>query len=101
MPAWKFVTNHTLVLNLIAQQPCITVREISLSINVTEKTTLMIISDLIAGGYLSKKREGRGLRYCLNPSLPLRTGQQSADIGDLLVILGWQRPVGHVRTDTL
>jgi len=29
MPGWKFVTNHALVLCQIAQQPRITIREIS------------------------------------------------------------------------
>ncbi len=92
MPGWKFITNHALVLCRIAQQPCITARELSLSINVTEKTTLMIISDLESEGYLRKKREGRRLRYFINPDLPLRIDQDCGDIGGLLEILGWERP---------
>jgi hypothetical protein len=35
----------------------------------------MIISDLEAEGYLRKKREGRRLRYFINPDLPLRIDQ--------------------------
>ena len=52
MPGWKFVTNHALVLRLIAQQPRITGREISATIGITEKATRGIISDLEADGYV-------------------------------------------------
>lgn len=92
MPGWKFVTNHALVLCLIAQQRRITAREISMLIGITEKTTRRIISDLEADGYVTKKREGRRLRYRVNPDLPLRTeAQQYQAVGGLLQILGWKR----------
>ena len=59
MPGWQFLTNHSLVLCLIAQQPRITAREISSTIGITEKATRNIINDLEADGYVKKKREGR------------------------------------------
>jgi DNA-binding transcriptional ArsR family regulator len=94
MPGWKFVTNHALVLCLIAQQPRITGREISATIGITEKATHGIISDLEADGYVTKRREGRGIRYRINPDLPLRHElQQDKAVGNLLEILGWKRPV--------
>ena len=92
MPGWKFLTNHALVLCLIAQQPRITAREISHTIGITEKATRNIINDLEADGYVSKKREGRRIRYRVDPNLPLRSEtQQDKFIGDLLEILGWKR----------
>ena len=93
MPAgWKFLTNHALVLCSIAQQTRITARDISLIVGITEKATRNIINDLEAEGYVTKKREGRRLRYRVNPDLPLRHEmQQDRDIGDLLEILGWKR----------
>ncbi|MDH5695701.1 MAG: winged helix-turn-helix domain-containing protein [Dehalococcoidia bacterium] len=92
MRRWKFVTNNALVLCLIAQQPRITAREISLTIGITEKATLSIISDLEADGYVTKKREGRCIRYGINPELPLRHEiQQHKAIGDLLEVLGWEK----------
>ena len=92
MPGWKFVTNHTLVLSLIAQQPRVTAREISMNIGITEKATRRIISDLEADGYVSKKKEGRRLRYRINPDLPLRADtQQDKVVGTLLEVLGWKR----------
>ena len=92
MPGWKFLTNHALVLCLIAQQPRITAREISSTIGITEKATRNIINDLEADGYVTKKREGRRIRYTVDPDLPLRSEtQQDKAIGDLLEVLGWKR----------
>jgi DNA-binding Lrp family transcriptional regulator len=92
MPGWKFLTNHALVLRLIAQQPRITAREISSTIGITEKATRNIINDLEADGYVTKKREGRRIRYRVNPDLPLRSEtHQDKLIGDLLEVLGWKR----------
>ncbi len=92
MPVWKFLTNHTLVFCLIAQQPRITGREISAEIGITEKATRNIIADLEADGYVTKKREGRCIRYRIDPDLPLRHEmQQDKAVGGLLEILGWKR----------
>lgn len=92
MPGWKFLTNHALVLCLIAQQSRITAREIAATIGITEKATRNIINDLEADGYVTKRREGRGLKYRINPDMPLRhESQQDRAIGDLLEILGWKR----------
>jgi len=92
MPGWKFVTNHALVLCQIAQQPRITVREISLAIGITENATHRIITDLESDGYVTKIREGRRLRYRINSDLRLR-GEilQDKAVGDLLEVLGWKR----------
>ncbi len=92
MPGWKFLTNHTLILYSIAQQPRITVREISQTIGITEKTTHNIIKDLEADGYITKKREGRRIKYRIDSDMPLRNKtQQDKAIGDLLEILGWKK----------
>jgi len=92
MPEWKFLTNHALVLCLIAQQSRITARDISSAIGITEKATRNIINDLEADEYITKKREGRRVRYRFDPDMPLRHDlQQDKAIGDLLEILGWKR----------
>ena len=88
MPGWKFITNHALVLCQIAEQPRITIREISMNIGITEKATHRIITELEEEGYVTKKREGRCLRYRINSYLPLRTEtQHDKAIGSLLEIL--------------
>ncbi len=92
MPGWKFVTNHALVLCQIAQKPRITMREISLTLGITEKATHRIITDLETDGYVTKIREGRRLRYRVNHALCLRDEMlQDKAVGDLLEVIGWKR----------
>lgn len=92
MPGWKFLTNHAQVLCLLAKKPRITAREISAAIGITEKATRNIINDLEYDGYVTKKREGRRIKYRVDPDLPLRSQtQQDKAIGDLLETLGWKR----------
>lgn len=92
MTAWKFVTNHALVLCLIAKESRITAREISGTIGITEKATRNIINDLEAGGYIAKKKEGRRIKYTVDPDLPLRAEtHDDKTAGDLLHILGWKK----------
>jgi DNA-binding Lrp family transcriptional regulator len=92
MPGWKFLTNHALVLCLVAQQPRITAREVAAVVGITEKATRNIINDLEADGYVDKKKEGRRVRYRIDPEMPLRHEmQQEKPIGDLLEVLGWKR----------
>jgi DNA-binding IclR family transcriptional regulator len=98
MPGWRFVTNHALVLCQIAQQPQITMREIALTIGITEKATHRIITDLETDGYITKIREGRRLRYRINPDLSLRNEMlHDKAVGDLLEVLGWKRRRRQVR----
>lgn len=100
MPGWKFVTNHALVLCQIVAQPKITIREIAQTIGITEKTTRSIIADLEADGYVSKKKEGRRLRYRVNADLPLRAEtQQDKAVGGLLNVLKIKRRRPPVKTE--
>jgi len=100
MPGWKFLTNHALVLCLIAQKPRITAREVSSTIGITEKATRNIINDLEAEGYVTKKKEGRRIRYGVDSELPLRSEtQQDKAIGDLLEVLGWRRRRRQMRKE--
>lgn len=98
MPQWTFLTNHALVLSFLAKHPRITGREVSTAVGITERTTRKIIADLEAAGYIEKKREGRGIRYRINPHLSLRHhAQQDIAIGDLLEALGWERKRRRMR----
>ena len=85
MPDWTFTTKHAVVLSLIDGHPRITARELGSQLGVTEQAVRKIIADPYAGGYIGKKREGRGLCYTISPGLPLRpkTHREFA-IGDLL-----------------
>jgi len=97
MHGWTFLTNHGLVLSVLAKYPRITGRELAATVGITERATRKIISDLEAEGYIAKKKEGRGIRYRINPDLPMRheTYEDTA-IGDFLKALGWKKK--QVRT---
>ena len=92
MPEWTFLNKHALVLSLVAQQPRITAQELAIAVGTTERQIRRVIADLFADGYIDKKREGRGVRYRINPDLSLRhdTHREIA-IGDFLEALGWRR----------
>ncbi len=92
MAEWAFLTNHALVLSLMAKQPRITARELAASIGITERTVRKIIADLDTAGYISKKKQGRRVRYHINPGLSMRHDvHQEIAIGDFLEALGWKR----------
>jgi len=98
MPEWTFLTNHAVVLSFVAMHPRMTARELSWVIGITERAVRRIIADLEAGGYITKTREGRRLRYRVNPELPLRhEAHRDKDVGDLLAALGWKRRRKRLR----
>jgi DNA-binding transcriptional ArsR family regulator len=69
---WTFITHHAAVLSLLASHPRITAREISQQVGMTERSVWTIISDLEKGGYISKTREGRGVRYRVDSTRRMR-----------------------------
>jgi len=91
MSDWTFLTSHALVLSYIASTLKITARELSQAIGITERAVRKVIAELEETGYISKKREGRYIRYSVNPELPLRhhTHREIA-VGDFLKSLGWK-----------
>jgi predicted transcriptional regulator len=85
---WTFITNHAAVLSVLAKHPRITAREISQEVGITERSVRMIINDLEQGGYISKIREGRGVRYLVDFKRPMRhKTQQDVAVSHLLSIL--------------
>ena len=91
MTEWAFLTNHALVLSYIANTLKITARELSLAIGITERAVRKIIADLESDGYIRKEREGRYIRYTVNPHLSLRHHtHQEIVVGDFLRALGWK-----------
>lgn len=93
MSEWTFITKHAVVLSLIAKHPRVTALELGAAMNITERAVRKFIADLYAAGYIKKKREGRGIRYRINPDLPLRREtHRKVVIGDFLEPLGWKRP---------
>ena len=94
MPTWGFLTNHALVLLCIARDPGVRLRDIAASVGITERSAFGIVSDLAAGGYIVKEKDGRRNRYHVEADLlvPESAGRRLA-IGDLLALLGGQDAV--------
>ena len=91
MPTWGFLTNHARVLLCIARDPGARLRDIAVSVGITERSAFAIVSDLAVAGYIVKEKGGRRNRYRVETQL---TVPESADrrlaIGDLLALLGVQ-----------
>ena len=97
MPEWTFVTNHGLVLASIAKNPERTAREIGDEIGVTERTAHKIINDLESEGYITKTKVGRHNTYRIHTDVPIKSGD--AAVGELLMMLGWNRRRRQTKTE--
>ena len=84
MAEWSFLTNHSRVLLCIAHDPGMRLRDIALTLGITERTAFAIVGDLIAADYVVKDKEGRRNRYAIQTELPL---------GE---VIGRQRTIGEV-----
>ncbi len=92
MPGWTFITNHAVVLSLIAKNPSLTALGIATMVGITERAVRRLIADLSGAGYISKKRVGRNVRYSISENLTLRhESHREIAIGDFLMALGWER----------
>ena len=87
-PAWSFLTNHARVLLCIARDPAIRLREIGEEVGITERAAYRIVDELVAAGYVSRRRTGRRNHYTVHDHLPLpdRTARTQS-LGQLLAIL--------------
>jgi DNA-binding MarR family transcriptional regulator len=69
---WTFLTNHAHILQCIASDPDIRIRDMAAAVGITERAAQRIVSELESAGYLSHKRVGRRNRYEVHAELPLR-----------------------------
>ena len=97
MAEWSFITNHGRVLAVIAMRLGGTAREIGDAVGITERAAHKIINDLEAEGYVTKTKQGRQNSYQIHPDVPLRDDVSNAAVGELLVVLGWNRRRGRRR----
>ena len=70
--SWRFLTNHAHVLECIAGEPTVRLRDIAASVGITERAAASIVNDLVAAGYLTRTRIGRRNEYYVHDQLPLR-----------------------------
>ena len=64
---WTFLTNHGHVLVCLAVQPDVLLRDVALSIGITERAVQQIVADLELAGVIVRLRVGRRNRYILRP----------------------------------
>ena len=88
MLKWTFITNHAAVLSSLSRNPTITAYELALEIGISERAIRRIISQLHGAGYIMKKKEGRRVRYQINPRAPMRhITNKDRPVGELLKVL--------------
>ncbi len=85
---WRFVTNHAHVLETIASDPTARLRDIALTVGITERTAAQIVNDLEEAGYVTKIRDGRRNHYEVHAELPRRHPQhRHHTVGELIRFL--------------
>ncbi len=85
VPGWTFLANHTHVLVCIDRDPMMTMRAIAEQVGITERAVQRIVSELVEGGYLQRRRQGRRNVYAIVRDRPLRHPlEQSTSVDALL-----------------
>ena len=85
---WTFLTNHAHVLLSIAADPDIRLRDVAVSVGITERAAQRIVMELAQTGYLERERVGRRNRYRVHTDRPLRHPMDHLRrVGELLALL--------------
>ena len=86
--SWHFLTSHTQVLLAIQRDPEARLRDVAVTVGVTERAAQRIVNDLVDAGYVERERVGRRNRYVVNTQVHMRHPEQvEREIGDLLEVL--------------
>ena len=85
---WTFLSNHGHVLVALATDPNARMRDVAVSVGITERAVQLIVRDLHQAGYLEVQRVGRRNTYTVVTNRPLRHPlEQHTSIGDFLSVL--------------
>ena len=88
MESWSFLTNHARVLLCLAHDPGARLRDMAVSLGITERSTYGIVTDLTAAGYVVKHKDGRRNRYQIQAHRPLpEPASQEPASGEVLALL--------------
>lgn len=71
MAEWAFLTNHAQALICVARNPDSRLRDIAQELDITERATHRIISELVDSGYIARHREGRRNIYEVQVDRPV------------------------------
>ena len=80
----SLLTNHSLVVRCIAEDPHTRIRDIAEAVDITERATQRIVAELVENGFVERFRDGRRNRYTLHTEVPIARG---VSLGSLLEIL--------------
>ncbi|MFU8847881.1 MAG: helix-turn-helix transcriptional regulator [Opitutales bacterium] len=84
-PQWNFFTNHAHVLICLARNGQQPLREVALSVGITERAVQRIVAELEEAGYLERERVGRQNCYVIHTRGRLRHPLEAhRTIGNLL-----------------
>ena len=93
---WSFVSNHSLVLTALYQNPDARQRDIADTVGITQGAVQRILHDLAASCHVSVERIGRRNRYRVNPQAPMRHPRlEGVEVGDLLGVLAGAPQTEH------
>jgi DNA-binding Lrp family transcriptional regulator len=96
---WTFLSNHAHVLVCLAQDPDARLRDVALSVGITERAVQKIVSDLEAAGVIVRERAGRRNSYRLDLDVPLRHALEShRTVGTLLSLILDRAGLKRVRS---
>jgi predicted transcriptional regulator len=96
---WRFVTNHTQVLLSIASKGDVRLRDIAVTVGITERAAQRILADLVEAGYVTRERIGRRNHYEVNPEAKMRhPSQRDQEVGGLLELLRLPDPAQETST---
>jgi DNA-binding Lrp family transcriptional regulator len=85
---WDFLTNHAHVLLCVAHDPGVRLRDIAVSVGITERSAHKILSELVEEGYVDKEKVGRRNSYTVRHHMPLKHPLvQDQEVGELLGVL--------------
>ena len=87
MGEWGFLTNHARALLYVANDPEARLRDLAVSLGVTERTAYGIMADLTEAGYVVKEKDGRRNHYHIQTHLPLHDStSRERTIGEVLAL---------------
>jgi DNA-binding MarR family transcriptional regulator len=82
---WTLLTNHGRVLLIIAGDPDVRLRDVAVSVGITERSVQMIVADLEGAGYITRERRGRRNHYAVHGAKSFRHPHEADHtIGELL-----------------
>ena len=70
--SWTFLSNHAHVLLVLHSNPEQVLREVALTVGITERAVQRIVQDLVEEGFLVRERVGRRNRYQIKRGKNLR-----------------------------